>query len=203
MKTYTITTLKKENILLLLALQQENLKRNLDAETIESQGFVSFVYSPDDIKGMMHDEPQIIAVDGDEIVGYALTASLEYAQTVDLLRPLVEKSKTLIYNDTSLLPRSALSDSHATIRNDGLTYYIMGQVCVKAGYRGIGIFDALYHGHKEYLSAKYDGVITEIATENKRSLAAHRRVGFTTIYKYYDEFSQKDWEIVLWMFNDG
>ena len=195
MKTYTITTLKEKDILLLLALQKENLKLNLDAETIESQGFVSFVYSPDDIKGMMQDEPQIVAMDGDDIVGYALTASLDYAQTVKLLQPLVEKSKTLTYNDTPL-------GCHATARNDSLRYYIMGQVCVKAGYRGIGIFDALYQGHKEYLSTKYDGVITEIATENKRSLAAHRRVGFKTIYDYYDEVSEKNWEIVFWKFDN-
>ena len=192
MKTFTITTLKEKDILNLLSLQKENLKLNLDAETIESQGFVSFVYSPDDIKGMMQAEPQIIAMDGEEIVGYALTASLDYAQTVKLLQPLVEKIKVLTYNNTPLMPRSARSD---------IRYYIMGQVCVKAGYRGIGIFDALYQGHKEHLSSKYDGVITEIATENKRSLAAHRRVGFTTIYEYYDEVSQKDWEIVFWMFN--
>ena len=187
MKTYTITTLKEKDILNLLALQKDNLKQNLDAQTIESQGFVSFVYSPDDIKGMMQDEPQIIAIDGEEIVGYALTASLEYAQTVELLQPLTAKSKTLAYNDTPL---------------SNLRYYIMGQVCVKAGYRGIGVFDALYQGHKEYLSGKYGGVITEIATENKRSLAAHRRVGFTTIYEYYDEVNEKNWEIVFWKFDN-
>ena len=193
MKTFTITTLKEEDIHNLLTLQKDNLKQNLDAETIDSQGFVSFVYSPEDIKGMMCDEPQIIAVDGNDIVGYALTASLEYAQTVKLLQPLVEKSKTLTYNDTRLLPSS--------VHTDSLRYYIMGQVCVKAGYRGIGVFDALYQGHKEHLSTKYDGVITEIASENKRSMAAHRRVGFKTIYEYYDEISQKEWAIVFWKFN--
>ena len=187
MKTYTIATLKEKDILHLLALQKENLKLNLDSETIQSQGFVSFVYSPDDIKGMMRDEPQIVAMDADEIVGYALAASLQYAQTVELLQPLVEKSKTLTVHDIPL---------------SNLRYYIMGQVCVKAGYRGIGIFDALYQGHKEHLSAKYDGVITEIATENKRSLAAHRRVGFKTIHEYYDEVSDKDWEIVFWKFDN-
>lgn len=195
MKTFNITTLKEEDIHHLLTLQKDNLKQNLDAETIDSQGFVSFVYSPEDIKGMMRDEPQIIAVDGNEIVGYALTASLEYARTVKLLQPLVEKSRTLTYNDTYLQPNSNNSN--------GLKYYIMGQVCVKIGYRGIGVFDALYEGHKEHLSAKYDGVITEIATENKRSLAAHRRVGFKTIHEYYDDISQKDWEIVFWKFNNS
>ena len=186
MKTFNITTLKEEDIHHLLTLQKDNLKQNLDAETIDSQGFVSFVYLPEDIKGMMRYEPQIIAVDGNDIVGYALTASFEYAQTVKLLQPLAEKSSSLAYDDTPL---------------SILRYYIMGQVCVKAGYRGIGVFDALYQGHKEHLSAKYDGVITEIASENKRSLAAHRRVGFETIYEYRDEISQIDWEIVFWKFN--
>ena len=143
MKTFNITTLKEEDIHHLLTLQKDNLKQNLDAETIDSQGFVSFVYSPEDIKGMMRDEPQIIAVDGNEIVGYALTASLEYARTVKLLQPLVEKSRTLTYNDTYLQPNSNNSN--------GLKCYIMGQVCVKIGYRGIGVFDALYEGHKEHL----------------------------------------------------
>lgn len=183
MQEFRIETLKESDIDALLALQSDNLKKNLDAQTIDSQGFVSFVYTPDVIKGMMDSEPQIIAKQGDIIIGYALTTSLDFGQTIPLLRPLIEKSRELSHQ---LRPLSMLK------------YYIMGQVCVKHGYRGIGVFDALYQGHKQYLSPHYDCVITEIATENGRSLAAHRRVGFTTINEYYDNISQKTWEIVLW-----
>lgn len=185
MKTFVITTLKDDDIDQLLTLQRDNLKSNLDAQTVDSQGFVSFVYSSADIKGMMEYEPQIIAKDENTLIGYALTAALPYAQTVNLLRPLVEKSKELTFNHTPL---------------SQLRYYVMGQVCVKDGYRGIGVFDALYNGHKEHLSAQYDAVITEIATENKRSMAAHRRIGFTTIHTYYDDVAKKEWNIVIWTF---
>jgi hypothetical protein len=183
MQQFRIEILEEQDIDALLALQSDNLKKNLDEQTIDSQGFVSFVYTPDVIKGMMASEPQIIAKQGDTIIGYALTTSLDFGKTIPLMQPLIEKSRELYHQ---IRPLSMLK------------YYVMGQVCVRHGYRGIGVFDALYQGHKQYLSPRYDCVITEIATENKRSLAAHRRVGFTTINEYFDNISQKTWEVVLW-----
>ena len=185
MPDFKIDILREQEIPALLDLQQANLKRNLDAQTIDSQGFVSFVYTPEIIKAMMQEEPQIIAKDGDLIIGYALTTTLKYGEKMVLMKPLVEMSRQLTFKGTPL---------------KRMWYYIMGQVCVRAGYRGIGVFDALYAGHKQFLSSEYDCVITEIADENKRSLAAHRRVGFQTIHQYYDEISQREWHVVLWDF---
>jgi GNAT superfamily N-acetyltransferase len=185
MLNFTIDILKESEITALLDLQKANLVQNLDAQTIDSQGFVSFVYTPEIIKAMMQEEPQIIAKDGDLIIGYALTTTLKYGETMTLMKPLVEMSQNLSYND------QPLSQSW---------YYIMGQVCVRAGYRGKGVFEALYQGHKQYLSSEYDFVITEIADNNKRSLAAHRRIGFKTIHEYYDDISKKNWHVVLWDF---
>ena len=181
MANYTIEILKPTEIQDLLDLQSENLKINLDAQTIDSQGFVTFVYTPNVIEGMMN-EPQIIAKSSDTIIGYALTASLDYAHQMTLMRPLAEMSKAIIYKN---LPLSEYR------------YYIIGQVCVKAGFRGIGVFDALYEGHRHILSPRYDCCITEIDFENKRSLAAHKRVGFEIIHTYFDEVSQKNWAVVL------
>ena len=98
------------------------------------------------------------------------------------MKPLVELADTLTYQNSPL---------------SNLRLYIIGQVCVKAGYRGQGVFEALYDGHKQYLTNQYDATITEIALENKRSLAAHKRIGFEIIYEYFDEISQKDWAVVL------
>ena len=39
--------------------------------------------------------------------------------------------------------------------------------------------------------------ITEILDTNKRSLQAHKRIGFHTIYEYRDE-KGNNWVIVLW-----
>jgi hypothetical protein len=185
MSNFTIDTLKKSEITALLKLQSENLKANLDSQTIDSQGFVSFTYTPRVIKGMMADEPQIVVKDKDLIIGYALTTTLSYGETMVLMKPLVDLSRTISFNNKPI---------------SMLKYYIMGQVCVRAGYRGLGIFDMLYKGHKQFLSEKYDFVITEIADDNKRSLAAHRRIGFQTIHEYFDDVSEKHWHVVLWDF---
>lgn len=179
--SFKIDVLNTDEIQDLLDLQTENLKVNLDAQTIDSQGFVSFIYEPETIKGMM-ELPQIIAKADDTIIGYALSCSLSYGLKMTLMKPLVELADTLTYQNSPL---------------SNLRLYIIGQVCVKAGYRGQGVFEALYDGHKQYLSNQYDATITEIALENKRSLAAHKRIGFETIYEYFDEISQKDWAVVL------
>lgn len=185
MDSFSIDTLKKSEITALLQLQNDNLKINLDPQTIDSQGFVSFVYTPAIIEAMIQEEPQIVVKDNNLIIGYALTTTLSYGETLILMKPLVQLSRTLSFNNRPL---------------SQLKYYIMGQVCVRAGYRGIGVFDSLYEGHKQFLSTQYDCVITEIADDNKRSLAAHRRIGFQTIHEYFDETSQKHWHVVLWDF---
>ena len=38
-------------------------------------------------------------------------------------------------------------------------FYVMGQVCVAAAYRGRGVFDMLYQQHRQLLQHKYDFVI--------------------------------------------
>jgi GNAT superfamily N-acetyltransferase len=182
---FQIGILQQREILALLALQRDNLKQNLDAQTVERQGFVSFVYDELTIVGMMEGAPQIVARDGDKLVGYALSTTREYGLGIALMQPLITLCDTLTYNDTPL----------STSR-----YYIMGQVCIREGYRSIGIFDALYAGHKQYLSARYNYLITEVADDNKRSLAAHRRVGFKTIHEYFDKEGEKHWHVVLWDF---
>ena len=165
----------------LLALQRANLAVNLDAQTIESQGFVTFVYAPEAIADMMQAAPQIVVRADNQIVGYALTVTLEAALKNDLMRPLAMLSQKL----------GPLSKKR---------FYFIGQVCVKAGYRGMGIFDALYNEHKDLFHYQYAAVVTEIASDNTRSLAAHRRMGFQIIHTEFDETHGKEWQVVAWFF---
>jgi RimJ/RimL family protein N-acetyltransferase len=73
-------------------------------------------------------------------------------------------------------------------------YYVMGQICVAAGHRGQGVFDALYQGHRDHHGAAFDRVVTEIATRNVRSMRAHARVGFRVLEIYSD--ATDTWAIV-------
>jgi ribosomal protein S18 acetylase RimI-like enzyme len=185
---FEISMLTNERIENLLALQQQNLKNNIDVVTQQSQGYLSFPYTTAIMQRMMHDEPQPIACAEEQMIGYALTATLKVCQTIDLMLPLLNMFNQLIYNGKPL--------------ND-YRYYVMGQVCVRAGYRGIGVFDALYAKHRALFADRYDFVVTEIAADNLRSIAAHRRVGFQTLHRYFDEWSQKTWEVVIWDFGTG
>ena len=179
--TLEVGVLQTSEITELLDLQRANLAINLDVQTIESQGFVTFVYAPEAIKKMMQAAPQIVARADNQIVGYALTTTIEVGLENELMRPLVELSKKL----------GPLSKKR---------FYFMGQVCVRVGYRGIGVFDALYHEHKHLFHYQYDAVVTEIASDNFRSLAAHKRVGFQTIHTEFDETHGKEWQVVAWFF---
>jgi GNAT superfamily N-acetyltransferase len=183
---FEISMLTNEQIDNLLALQQLNLKNNMDVVTQQSQGYLSFPYTNAILRRMMHDEPQPTAFADGQVIGYALTTTLNVCQTIDLMLPLLDMFNQLTYNG------KPLSDYR---------YYVMGQVCVRAGYRGIGVFDALYAKHRDWFADRYDFVVTEIAADNLRSIAAHRRVGFQTLHRYFDAVSQKTWEVVIWDFS--
>jgi predicted GNAT superfamily acetyltransferase len=179
--TFEVGILQSSEIEALLDLERANLAINLDAQTIESQGFVTFVYTPEAIKEMMNAAPQIVARADGQLIGYALTTTFQAALKNELMRPLAELSQTLAPLSTK-------------------PFYFMGQVCVRAGYRGIGVFDALYQEHKELFKYQYKAVVTEIASDNTRSLAAHKRVGFQTIHIGFDPLHGKEWHVVAWFF---
>jgi ribosomal protein S18 acetylase RimI-like enzyme len=183
---FEIAMLTNEQIDNLLALQLLNLKNNIDVVTQQSQGYLSFPYTNAILRRMMHDEPQPTAFADGQVIGYALTTTLNVCQTIDLMLPLLDMFNQLTYNG------KPLSDYR---------YYVMGQVCVRTDYRGVGVFDALYAKHRTWFADHYDFVVTEIAADNLRSIAAHRRVGFQTLHRYFDAVSQKTWEVVIWDFN--
>jgi hypothetical protein len=181
MSAFTIDVLKSEEIKSLLSLQKENLIQNLLESESSNTGFLTFQYSEKAMADMMEDMPQPIARSNNEIVGYALATSCEAGSKMELLKPLLEVCKSLEYNDKSLSKQK---------------FYLLGQVCVKEGHRGAGIFDALYAKHKELFSVNFDCVVTEIAVTNHRSLAAHTRVGFKILAEYED--NNRDWYVVAW-----
>jgi hypothetical protein len=72
----------------------------------------------------------------------------------------------------------------------------MGQICIKEGYRGVGIFDGLYRTMAERYGDRFDFTVTEVAARNTRSLKAHARVGFQTLHVYPDPTTGDDWHVI-------
>jgi hypothetical protein len=165
----------------ILQLQAENLRTNISAETQQQQGFVSLQHTFPVLKQMHDIAPSIIATDGSQLAGYALTMPRECRHIVPDLEPMFSSFEQTHWNDRPL---------------SEYRFYVMGQICVAEAWRGQGVFDALYQQHRASYSNNFDCIVTEIATRNLRSMRAHERVGFKTIHVHQDELDE--WAVVIW-----
>lgn len=165
----------------ILHLQKKNLETNLKEEQAGADGFVTVVHSFETLSRMNKIEPSIIAKNDDKVVAYSLVMPPEFRKEIPVLEPLFKKLTSTIYKE------KLLSDYN---------YFVMGQICVDKYFRGKGIFDKLYTKLYEDLSGKFEMLITEVASRNKRSVNAHKRVGLETILSYIDETDT--WELMIW-----
>ena len=162
----------------ILALQRANLERNLESL---ADGHVTLEHTLASLRQMQALEPSFVAVEGPALAGYALVLAPALRPLFPVLEPMFALSDRLAFHGRPLA---------------SLRYYVMGQVCVAPPYRGTGVFDALYRAHAEALGQRYDLVVTEVATRNRRSLRAHQRVGFEVIATHRDETDE--WAVVAW-----
>jgi GNAT superfamily N-acetyltransferase len=176
----TIVTTEKE-LEQIVQLSHLNQKANITQAEKAAEGFVSWEYSLELLKQMDRLHPSVIVKDNDRLVAYALVALKEAKAFHKDLAALMENFETIIYENKPLADYN---------------YYVMGQVCIDKAYRGKGVFDMLFQHHKEILRSSFDFVVTEISTNNQRSVRAHEKVGFKTIYTYKDTIDE--WNVVLW-----
>jgi ribosomal protein S18 acetylase RimI-like enzyme len=180
MLTATIVTTKDE-LLQIHKLNQQNIKCNVDEGEQAREGFVSWLYPPVLLQQMHELAPTIIVKDDDKVVGYALTTLKESSRFHPDLETMFRNLETVEYKDRALF---------------SYRFYCMGQICIAKEYRGKGIVNMLYQKHKEMYSAQHDFILTEISTSNRRSIKAHEKIGFTSIYTYRD--TMDEWSVVIW-----
>ena len=178
---YSTVTTEKE-LQQILNLQRKNLENALVKEDVQSQGFVTVRHDFAILSAMNTPYPHIIAKEEEELVGYTLVMLRSFGQEIPVLIPMFEKINALYYKGKLLQEE---------------TYFVMGQVCIDRAYRGQGLFTGMYHKMREEMADKFSYIITEVATRNTRSMAAHRKVGFETILEYGSE-QEEEWAIVLW-----
>lgn len=162
-------------------LSAANLVTNISDETKKKEGFVTWVYPLEVLKTLHSIVPSVIAMDGDQLAGYAITLTKECAPVYPPLAETIDYTKTVEYNG---LP---LSDHRI---------YFMGQICVHSDYRGRGVVDLLYAFHRKQFSPLYDIFFTEVSPSNPRSLKAHQKVGFRVIDTHRD--STGEWDAIVW-----
>ena len=175
-----------EEVLQMLDLQAKNHVSNVSLTVAQVQGFVTVKHDPLVLQRMNKAAPSIIAKDGDQVVGYALVMPRAFAKEVPILQPMFDLLDTLSWHEAGL--------------RENPRWFVMGQICVAEGYRGMGVFDGMYYKMKEVCRADYDFVITEIAARNIRSIRAHARVGFETLHAFSDAVAGEEWRLVVWDF---
>lgn len=166
----------------ILALQQANLLRNIDATEAKSEGFVSVEHNLELLQAMNVPHGHQIVVDQGKVVAYALFMLPHFAYQIPMLIPFIERLNTLNWQG------KALKDS---------SYFIIGQLCVAKAYRGKGIAKQLYKKMAQRLAPHFELMLTEVATQNTASLRAHQKAGFQTAQQYLDN-NQQSWEIVIY-----
>ncbi|MBS1493755.1 MAG: GNAT family N-acetyltransferase [Bacteroidetes bacterium] len=166
----------------ILELQKKNLPKNLTGEQKNSQGFVTVNHDFDTLHKMNLLENAVIAKADDSVIGYLLAMRPELRNDIEVLVPMFNTFDKLEYKGKQL------SDYN---------YIVVGQVCVAREYRGVGILDEMYKKYKELLSGKYDFAVTEIDTENLRSINAHKRIGFDLLHNYTSP-DKRNWDIIIW-----
>jgi hypothetical protein len=163
-------------------LQAANLPVALTAEVMAAEGFVTVRHDLQVLQRMNDAAPAIVAKAGNRVVGYALVMPREFAPFVPILRPLFATLDGLSWEGMALRDRPR--------------WFVMGQVCVASGYRGLGIFDGLYRALAVEYRDRFDFTVTEVAARNRRSLRAHARVGFETIHVYPDDTTGEEWHVI-------
>jgi len=167
----------------ILALQKLNLKTNISEAIKQDQGFLTVCHTRQQLETMSNATPQIIATVNGNVVAFALAMLPSLGELIPDLQPMFEICDNIFWNDKLVKEYN---------------YYVMGQICVSEPFRGQGVFDKLYKTHKALYHQKFDLLITEISTSNKRSQRAHERVGFETIHVHQDHVDE--WNVVAWKF---
>lgn len=171
----------RTELLGILDLQARNHKDHLPLAQQKQQGFLTVRHDLPLLEKMNHLMPQIIAMDQDQIAGYALTMDRSLAPDIPVLTLMIETIDQVSYQE------EVLGKAH---------YYVMGQVCIDIAYRGKRLFDQLYARHKQYYSQDFSYCITGVSARNLRSMKAHTRVGFKTVHTLVDPTDT--WHILLW-----
>lgn len=170
----------------ILTLQDRNHLDNISVEKRTSNGFVTVKHDVELLIKMNNSAQQIIAIENNKVVGYALVMLKSFSEMIPVLTPMFQMFEKLEYNQKPLIEYN---------------YYVMGQICIDESVRGTGVFQKLYSKHKECYAQQFEICLTEVSTSNSRSMSAHGKVGFKTIHSFKDETDT--WNILLWDWNNS
>jgi hypothetical protein len=166
----------------ILALQRRNVEEALAPAAVRSQGFVTVRHDLALLRDMNAAAGHVVARHGGRVVGYALVMLPSFEERIPILAPMVARLRALEIDGRPLRE---------------VPYFIMGQVCVDAAFRGSGAFAGMYHELRRRHARDYELVVTEVARRNTRSVRAHEKVGFRLLERYRHAGGE-EWDVIGW-----
>lgn len=170
----------------ILALQRRYLRGARPVDEENAQGFVYVQHTLPVLRRMAAELPQAVALAGGQVVGYCLSLPVSLRPELPRLEPMFAEFDRCRYAGRPLT---------------SYRFYVGGQVCVEAAYRGRGLLGRLYDTARRALPSPHELCVTEIATRNAVSIRAHERLGFRRVSTYAD--GHEEWVVVAWPLSDA
>jgi hypothetical protein len=144
----------------------EQLQQRYHVSTISDEdrpdGFVTTLFTSDQFRHLIEDERGLsIAVDGAEIVGYAMAASWDYWSAWSLFQHMIADLPNMTYLGVTL---------------DTENSYQYGPICVDKKYRSTDVFPNLFEFSRREMMRRYPILVTFINQINGRSMRAHEKI---------------------------
>jgi hypothetical protein len=175
------TVITDDELQQILRLQHANHASRISESQANVDGFVTVTHTFELLKQMSDATPQIIAKEGERVIGYALVMLKSFAGMVPVLQPMFDRLAAIQYRNRCIADYS---------------FYVMGQICIEKLYRGRGVFDALYRKHQHIYRGAFELCVTSVSTRNLRSMRAHQRVGFEAVNTFRD--ATDEWQLLAW-----
>jgi hypothetical protein len=165
----------------ILELQGRNQRDALTPEEQAVQGFLYCKYNVDILKMLASHEAQIIALDGEKVIGYNLCIA------------------TSLVNELPDLQEMFYAFDHTPYKGMLLSQYayvVGGQICVDKSYRGQGLLNRMYTEMSILTNNRYQLCVTDVSQRNIPSLNAHLKTGFEIAGTYPHD--GEIWNTVVW-----
>ncbi|MFT4735102.1 MAG: hypothetical protein ACI9DJ_001912 [Algoriphagus sp.] len=184
MKRVQITKAKSDDDLRgILELQSANIRTNLSDEQMKSRGYVTIEYNFDFLKLMSKQHHHVIAKQGKRVVGYVLLMDRSTNHLMKVGSGIFPIFEELVYKGQRL---------------GDLKYVSVGQVCVDNAFAGQGLLARMYDYYKASYDSFYDLAMTDISSDNHRSIRGHIKSGFEVIKTFIEPDVGEPWDIVVW-----
>lgn len=181
MNKINIRRAKEKDLIEIRKLQEKHHYKNVSEKEKLKEGFVSVKTSISLLKEI-NKEGIFVAEKDNKLLGYVFPLTLKHTKKISLLGPFIKRFSKIKYKNKKL------SD---------YKWIIAGQILVDKEYKGKGIVEELWKSFIKLMRKKYELIISEVSSQNPRSLhVSTTKLNLEILKKYYAE--GRNWYIVVY-----